>query len=163
MRFTLLFLLIFTALGLFAQETPVLDYPQPEYVNPIYDCYSHNYLSTRAMGRGNTGAGLMGAVDHLLLNPAGYLPEKGSLHLELLVKPQIDNNYYRAEVNYNSPVPIGSAGFGGKLGENFSGALLYSNPKSISVDDFQVPMNFGYYIYRFITTFNLQQITANLG
>ena len=163
MRATILSLLLFAALGLFAQETPVLDYPQPEYVNPIYDCYSHNYLSTRAMGRGNTGAGLMGAVDHLLLNPAGYLPEKGSLHLELLVKPQIDNNYYRAEVNYNSPVPIGSAGFGGKLGGDFSGALLYSNPKSISVDDFQVPMNFGYYVYRFITTFNLQQITANLG
>lgn len=54
----------------------MLDYPQPEYVNPIYDCYSHNYLSTRAMGRGNTGAALIGAVDHLLLNPAGYLPEK---------------------------------------------------------------------------------------
>lgn len=159
--------------GLCAQGADSLEFPQPQFMNPIFDSFSRNYISTAAMGRGYTGVALTGGVDHVLLNPAGQNPDKAMLHLEMLIKPPVNVNYYAAEDTtggytmtpddrLSSPVPFGIVGAGGQLG-NFTGALLYSLPKTVKLDDFSVEMNLGGYLLSRYPTFNLHQLTANLG
>lgn len=148
-----------------------LEFPQPQYVNPIFDSFTRNYISTSAMGRGHTGLAIPGGVDNVLKNPAGYRPDKASLHLELLVKPPVDSEIYAladTSVYYqmtpetmNSPVPVGIIGGGGKIGPNFTYGLLYSLPKSIKVDNFGVEINMGYGLIQRYPSFYLNQITAN--
>ena len=163
MRKAILTLVLLGALALGAQSPTPLDYPQPEYMNPIYDSFSRNYLSTAALGRGNTGAATLGNLDNVLLNPAGYLPEKASLHIEALIKPPVARDYYQEGTLYASPVPFGSAGVGGRLGTDFSGALVYSLPKNIRVEDFHVPMNQGGQPEIWYPSYYLHQLTANLA
>lgn len=156
-----LLILLLGTLSLAAQEADSLNFPLPEYVNPFYDSFTRNYLSTVAMGRANTGVAMLDGLDNVLLNPAGYQPDFGSLHLEMLIKPPVDNSYYREGVNYNSPVPFGVAGVGGRLAGSFTGALLYSLPKSITVDNFYVLTNQGNSAVVRYPTFYLHQVTAN--
>ena len=137
------YLLILMALGVLgtALGAQTLDFPQPQYVNPIFDSFTRNYMSTSAMGRGYTGLAIPGGVDNVLLNPAGHLPDKAALHLELLVKPPVDSDMYAmadTSVFYQmspqvmtSPVPVGVVGGGGRIGPNFTFGLLYSMPKAI--------------------------------
>ena len=61
-RLALLAMLLLTA-GLAAQAADTLDFPQPQYINPIFDSFTRNYISTQAMGRGNTGIAIPGKVD----------------------------------------------------------------------------------------------------
>lgn len=170
MRRTLLWLVVMMLLGTALSAQP-LEFPQPQYVNPIFDSFTRNYISTSAMGRGNTGLAIPGGVDNVLKNPAGYRPDKASLHLELLVKPPVDSDIYAladTSVYYqmtpetmNSPVPVGIIGGGGNIGPNFTYGLLYSLPKSIKVDNFGVEINMGYGLIQRYPSFYLNQITAN--
>ena len=170
MRRTLLWLAVFMLLGTALAAQP-LEFPQPQYLNPIFDSFTRNYISTSAMGRGHTGLAIPGGVDNVLKNPAGYRPDKASLHLELLVKPPVDSEIYAladTSVYYqmtpetmNSPVPVGIIGGGGKIGPNFTYGLLYSLPKSIKVDNFGVEINMGYGLIQRYPSFYLNQITAN--
>jgi hypothetical protein len=169
----LIFLLVLGLLGtaLGAQAPDTLTFPQPQYVNPIFDSFTRNYISTSAMGRGHTGLAIPGGVDNVLKNPAGYRPDKASLHLELLVKPPVDSDIYAmadTSVYYqmtnetmNSPVPVGIIGGGGRIGPNFTYGLLYSLPKTIKVDNFGVEINMGYGLIQRYPSFYLNQITAN--
>lgn len=156
-----LFILLLGTLSLAAQEVDSLDFALPEYANPFYESFTRNYLSTVAMGRGNTGVAMSDGLDNVLLNPAGYQPLGSSIHMELLVKPPVDNSYYREGVNYTSPAPFGIAGLGGSLGDSFSGALLYSLPKSITVDNFYVLTNQGNNMVVRYPAFYLHQLTVN--
>lgn len=170
MRRIILSLAIFGLLGtaLFAQA---LAFPQPQYVTPIFDSFTRNYMSTSAMGRGYTGLAIPGGVDNVLLNPAGYFPDKASLHLELLAKPPVDSDIYAmadTSVYYKmspqtmtAPVPVGIIGGGGQIGPNFTFSLLYSMPKSIKVDYFGVEINMGAGLIMRYPTYYLHQITAN--
>lgn len=170
MRRTSLWLALFCLLGA-ALGAQALDFPQPQYVNPIFDSFTRNYISTSAMGRGYTGLAIPGGVDNVLKNPAGYRPDKASLHLELLVKPPVDHDVYAmadTSIYYqmtpetlNSPVPVGILGGGGKIGPNFTYGLLYSLPKTVKVDNFGVEINMGYGLITRYPTFYLNQITAN--
>jgi hypothetical protein len=160
-RFLLVLATLCAAFGLAAQASDSLDFPQPQFMNPIYDSFSRNYYSTSAMGRGYTGIALPGETDNALLNPAAYLSEKASLHLEMLIKPPVNVNYYGEDDNLTSPAPFGIVAAGTKLGEHFSGALLYSLPKTLHLDDFSIDMNMGYYLLMRYPTFNLHQLTAN--
>ncbi len=162
MRTFLMLILLLAASGILAQADG-LHFPQPQFVNPIYDYFSRNYLSTSAMGRGHTGVALTGGVDSALLNPASYQPEQASLHLEALIKPPVNTDTYGPEDRFTSPVPFGIAGIGGNLGRGFSGALIYSLPKTLVMDDFSVEMNMGDYLLMRYPTFNLHQITASAG
>ena len=58
----LIFLLVLGLLGtaLGAQAPDTLTFPQPQYVNPIFDSFTRNYISTSAMGRGHTGLAIPG-------------------------------------------------------------------------------------------------------
>jgi hypothetical protein len=158
--------------GLAFLQGQALEFSQPQFVNPIFDSFSRNYMSTSAMGRGYTGLAIPGGVDNVLLNPAGYTPDKPALHLELLVKPPQDVQFYAEEDttggytmtpddNYTSPVPFGIVGAGGKINPNITWGLLYSMPKSLRLDDFSVEINFGAGLITRYPTFNLHQLTAN--
>ncbi len=167
------YLLILMALGVLgtALHAQTLDFPQPQYVNPIFDSFTRNYMSTSAMGRGYTGLAIPGGVDNVLLNPAGHLPDKAALHLELLVKPPVDSDMYAmadTSVFYQmspqvmtSPVPVGVVGGGGRIGPNFTFGLLYSMPKAIKVDYFGVSINQGAGLIQRYPAYYLNQITAN--
>lgn len=170
MRRIIIWLAVFAWLGT-ALAAQSLDFPQPQYVNPIFDSFTRNYISTSAMGRGYTGLAIPGGVDNVLLNPAGYMPDKASLHLEMLVKPPVDSYIYSqadTSVYYQmtpetmtSPVPVGIIGAGGKIGSNFTYGLLYSMPKSIKVDYFGVEINMGAGLIMRYPSYYLNQITAN--
>lgn len=172
MRWILILALLLGSLGLAAQSADSLDFPQPHFVNPIFDSFTRNYISTSAMGRGYTGIAIPGGVDNVLLNPAGYAPDKASLHLEMLIKPPVDAIFYAEhdtltgytmtpEDRMTSPVPFGIVAGGGMIGYNFSYGLLYSLPKTIKVDDFSVEMNMGAYLLSRYPSFYLHQFTAN--
>ncbi len=167
------FCLLLVALGLLGTTLNAqnLNFPLPQYVNPIFDSFTRNYVSTRALGRGYTGLAIPGGVDNLLLNPAACLPDKASLHLELLVKPPVDSDIYAmadTSVYYQmspqvmtSPVPVGVVGGGGRVGPNFTFGLLYSLPKAIKVDYFGVAINQGAGRIQRYPAYYLNQITAN--
>ena len=160
-RGLLLIALLAVACGLTAQAGDVLDLPQPQFVNPIFDSFSRNYISTSAMARGYTGLAIPGGVDNVLLNPAGYLPDQPSVHLEMLVKPPIDAKFQESTDILVSPVPFGMAGVGGKLAPNFTGAIIYALPRTLKLDDFSVDMNLGAYRLMRYPVYNLHQVTAN--
>lgn len=160
MRIAFTALALFIAVGLAAQADS-LSFPQPQFVNPIYDYFTRNYLSTTAMGRGNTGVAMQGGVESVLQNPASFLPDKTSIYLEMLIKPPVSTDTYQLEDRFFSPVPFGVFGSGGSLGRNVSAGFLYSLPKTVVMDNFSVPMNLGDYLLMRYPTFNLHQITAN--
>lgn len=161
-RFSL-FILLLIAASLSAQAADTLNFPQPQFVNPIFDSYSRNYIGSTSMGRANTGVSMPGALDNVLNNPASYNPDQSAMHLEMLIKPPVDTEIYIGENNFLSPIPFGMVGMGGKLGNHLSGALMYSLPKSITMDAFRVEMNLGNYVFVREPVYNLHQISANLG
>lgn len=158
-----LFTLLLLAASLCAQSADTLSFPQPQFVNPVFDSYSRNYIGGAPMGRANTGVSVPGALDNVLNNPASYNPEQSAMHLEMLIKPPVNTNIYVGENNFYSPVPFGMVGVGGKLGRRLSGAFVYSLPKSITMDAFRVEMNLGNYVLVREPVYNLHQISANLG
>ncbi|MCB5224576.1 MAG: hypothetical protein WCY21_07000 [Candidatus Cloacimonadaceae bacterium] len=169
----ILILLALLALGLHAQNRDSLEIelPQPQYMNPFFDSFTRNYISTSAMGRGSTGIALPGGVDNVLINPAGYDPDKPTLHLEMLAKVPVDVNthaiadtavYYKlSPQTMSSPVPLGIVGGGGKIGNHFTYGLLYSLPKTVKVDYFGVEINMGAGLIMRYPSYFLNQFTAN--
>jgi hypothetical protein len=174
MRKILIFLVLLQALVLAAQTADTLRFPLPQLMNPFYESFSRNYYSTVAMGRGYTGVAIPGGIDNVLLNPAAYVPDKASLHIEGIVKPPVEYTPYikapgdTAYVEQNdrlwSSVPFGVMGFGGKIWGDFTGALLYSAPRSVKLDDFSIEMNFNDVQTPIgFPTYIEHQFTANAG
>ncbi|MDP3113846.1 MAG: hypothetical protein Q8M98_03625 [Candidatus Cloacimonadaceae bacterium] len=163
MKRLLIPLMLLLGVGLVAQAADSLDFPMPQFINPFYDSFSRNYLSTMAMGRGNTGVAMQGGVESILHNPAAYKPDKVSLHLEMLIKPPVNTDSYGSEDRFTSPVPFGMLAIGGKLSSKLTAGMVYSLPKTIVYDDFDILMNLGAYFLQRYPTFNLHQITANAG
>lgn len=163
MKRLLIPVMLMMGLGLAAQAADSLDFPMPQFINPIYDSFSRNYLSTMAMGRGNTGIAMQGGAESILHNPASYKPDKASVHLEMLIKPPVKTDSYGVEDRFTSPVPFGMLALGGKVAGGLTAGLAYSLPKTIQYDDFDILMNLGAYFLQRYPTFNLHQITANLG
>lgn len=172
MRWILILTTLCLAGALFAQDADSLDFPQPQFVNPIFDSFTRNYISTSAMGRGHTGIAIPGGVDNVLLNPAGYIPDKASLHLEMLIKPPVDVEFYEdimagtsitPEDRLVSPVPFGMLAGGGTLWRDITFAGIYSLPKTLTLDDFAVEINMGDNWVSRTPVFNLHQFTGNLA
>jgi len=163
-------LLLLLGIGcIFAQP---LEFPQPQFITPIFDSFTRNYVSTSAMGRGYTGITIPGGMDNALLNPAAYLPDKPALHLELLAKPSIKVDFYADQdtsTGYNmtandrltSPVPFGIFAVGSSVNDHISYGFLYSMPKTVRMEDFSVATNMGMSLIVRYPTFNLHQFTAN--
>jgi len=160
-RLTLVIVLCVCLGALFAQAPLVL--PLPQFSNPFYDAFSSNYLGTVAAGRGYTGVAALDNIGGALLNPASVLPDSAQLLLELNFKSAIDAEGYPLVAQYTSPIPFGQVAVGGQLGGDFTAGLIFSVPKSISLQDFSFYINQGMDIVQRFPTYNLQQVTANFG
>lgn len=156
------------SLGLRAAEDP-LEFPAPQYMLPIYDHYTINYLNVEALGRGFTTNATLGGVENAVNNPATLAGEKSALYMELAIKPPISEINPDNDQMYASPIPFGMFGFSGKLGKGLLGAISYNVPKSIVYDAFSVEIGAGlgavtrnptYYLHQFTTT--LAGKTGNL-
>lgn len=168
-----IFCLVFaSALG--AQSADTLFVLQsPQYMLPMYEAFSLNYLGVEAAGRGYTGTGLLGSAQGALLNPAIMMADSARVFTEVNIKPPIDAYGLRFQSRYSSPMPFGQVGFSFPLGQKLATAIIYSNPKSLVLDDFSIVINQGgdlvtrypkYYLYQFSAMANYQVLDQlNLG
>ena len=132
----------------------------PQFTNPYYDSFSRNYNGTSAVGRGYTGVAVLGGIDNALLNPASVLPETGTTLVEMNIKPSIEADGYPMYASYISNVPIGMFAICAKIAGKFSAGVLYSNPRSITLEDFSFYTNQGQNMVQRFPTYNLHQATA---
>jgi len=164
-NFILALMLLMAGFALAQAEPDSIDLPMPQFINPFYDSFAHNYLGTAPAGRGQTGVGFPGGLETTLLNPAAYIPEKASIAVEALIKPPVDVSGF--PVTYSSKfatrIPYGLVGVGGKLGGKFTGAVIYSQPAALMMDDWSIEMNQGAYLLQRYPKYYLHQITASVG
>ena len=158
-----LLILVLTATAMMAQATDSLSFAHPQNMDPVFEYYSRNYLSTKALGRGYTGVASQGGVESVLANPASYLIDRSALYAELLIKPPVNTGIYTGENNFTSPVPFGMVAAGGNVTDDLTWGAVYSLPKSMVMDAFNVEMNLGGYLLTRYPVYNLHQLTANLG
>ncbi|MEN6445822.1 MAG: hypothetical protein ABFC98_07245 [Candidatus Cloacimonas sp.] len=135
----------------------------PQFASPYYDSFSRNYNGTTAAGRGYTGAAILGSAENALLNPASVIPDSALVYLEMNVKPSLEAVGYPMYANYVSSAPLGMFVLSAKMGDKLSWALLYNNPKSITLKDFSFYTNQGQSILQRFPTYNLHQATAMLS
>ncbi|GAB1365239.1 hypothetical protein MASR1M36_01100 [Candidatus Cloacimonadaceae bacterium] len=154
--------LLLLTVVLCAQQIP-LQMPRPQFSNPFYDNFSRNYVNATAAGRGYTGLATLGDSDNALLNPAAAKPDSASFYLELDIKPPIEAEGYPMYANYTSPAPISLVGLSTNFGKDFSGALLYNVPKSITLDDFSFYINQGNDFVQRFPTYYLHRLSTNLA
>ncbi len=158
----MIFVLMLTAActGVFAQADS-LDFPAPQYMLPMYDHFSRNYLNAESMGRGGTGTALAGGVENVLSNPAVLNKRKSAFWMEIAIKPPIREINKSDDEGYTAPVPFGIIGLNGTLYKGLQGAISYNMPKSILYDNFTVEINQGngevvryplYYQHQFTAT-----------
>jgi len=158
-----LFVLLMLATLLMGQAADSLSFPLPQNMDPVFEYYSRNYLSTSALGRGNTGVAAQGGVESILANPASYLIDRSAVYGELLIKPPVNTSIYPGENNFISPVPFGMVATGGNLTDDLTWGAAYSLPKTMVMDAFNVEMNLGSYLLTRYPVYNLHQLSANLG
>ncbi len=154
---------LFVMLPLLSLSAQALSFDLPQYMTPIYDSYSQNYMNTVANGRGNTGVADTGGIGQVLINPAGLSIDKGSLDIEMNIKPPTNELDRTLGNRYSSPVPFGMIGISQKLSDKLMGAIVYSMPKSLTYDDYSIVMNQGAYLLQRFPSYNLHQFTAALA
>ncbi|HNZ06793.1 MAG TPA: hypothetical protein PKI63_03285 [Candidatus Cloacimonadota bacterium] len=161
-HFSLLILLLIAS-ALSAQAADSLNFSLPQNMDPVFEYYSRNYLSTRSMGRGTTGVASLGGVESVLANPASYQIDRDAMYMELLIKPPVSTAIYTGDNNFKSPVPFGLVAAGGNVTDDLTWGAAYSLPKSLVMDAFNLEMNLGGYLHTRYPVYNLHQLTANLG
>ena len=138
-----------------------LDFPAPQYMLPMYDSYSRNFLNVEAMGRGYTTAALSGGVENAVNNPAALDVKKAAFWMELSIKPPVREINTSNDQMYTSPVPFGLIGLQTKIYKDLQGAISYNMPKSLVYDIFSMEINQGngevlrypaYYLHQFTGT-----------
>lgn len=148
--------------SLFAQQD-YLTFPAPQYMLPLYDNYTKNYLNAEAMGRGFTSAAIRGKVENAVNNPATLVKDKSFLYMELVIKPPIREFNEEQEQMYTSPVPFGLFGWSGTLFKDYRFAVSYNVPKSIVYDNFTIEtMQGNDYVTRY-PSYNLHQFTTTIA
>ncbi|NLO11255.1 MAG: hypothetical protein GX122_02410 [Candidatus Cloacimonetes bacterium] len=165
--YILIFLLMAVGLMAQAQDSLGISFAMPQNMDPAFDYFSVNYVGAQALGRGNSGVALKGEVESILVNPAAYHPQRSAIYGEMLIKPPVKTDIYHSAREFSSPVPFGMIAAGGPLENRFlpgmNWGVAYSLPKSIVLDAFVVPMNFGAYEMVRYPIYNQHQLTANLG
>ncbi len=164
LRFFIFGLVLISALG--AQSADTLFVLQsPQYMNPMYEAFSLNYLGVEAAGRGYTGTGVPGSAQEAFLNPAVMMVDSARVFTEINIKPPIDADGLVFQSRYSSPVPFGVLGVSFPLGQKLAAAITYSNPKSLVLDDFSIVILQGadvvtryprYYLHQFSGMANYQ-------
>ena len=142
LRLIVLCLLIATALAAQSADT-LFVLSSPQFTLPMYEAFSLNYLGVEAAGRGYTGTGVLGSAQGALLNPAIMLVDSARVFTEINIKPPIDAYGLAFQSRYSSPTPLGLVGFSFPIGNKIAAAIIYSNPKSLVLDDFSIIINQG--------------------
>ncbi|MDD5535560.1 MAG: hypothetical protein PHS36_00025 [Candidatus Cloacimonetes bacterium] len=160
MKIRFIFILMLACTGLFAQGVDTLFVLNaPMYANPFYEYYSRNFHGAEAAGRGYTGAAVLGGIQSGLINPAVMRADSASVFAELSIKPpqNVDRMIFNA--NYVSPMPLGIFGFSFPLGKKMLLSTMYSNPKSIDLQDFIIEINQGADLVQRSPKYNLHQFS----
>lgn len=174
MKLRLLILGLMLATALSAQSADALFLiSTPQFMLPVYEAYSLNYLGVEAAGRGYTGTGVLGSAQGALLNPATMMVDSARVFTEVNIKPPIAAEGLLFQSRFSSPMPLGVFGFSFPLGKKIATALTYSNPKSLVLDDFSILVNQGgdlvtrypkYSLHEFSAMANYQVLDqVNLG
>nr|MDK2851289.1 hypothetical protein [Candidatus Cloacimonadota bacterium] len=162
MRKYLFFLCLLIATGLRAQSADTLYVlHMPQYTNPFYEPYSLNYLGVEAAGRGYTGTGVLGSAQTALINPATMITDSTRIFTEINIKPSISAEGLAFDSRYSSPMPLGLLGLSFPLGSKVAAAIIYSNPKSLVLDDFSVVINQGADMVTRYPKYYLHQLTVS--
>jgi len=136
-------------------------------INPFWDFYSFNYLSTQSSGKGFTGVASENDISGVIINPASINIEK---------KFQINAQYtYKSnqpwlpalgisDISLKQQTFSGSLGFGYRINKNFQIGFLYNNPSGYYFDlgEFIITDEFGNEIGRYDAYYNFTQHTFNL-
>ena len=118
--------LIFPLSILAQQEGPRGQYPDA-IINPSWEFYSNNWLSTNLAGKGFTGVASLGDISVISLNPASLNVEnKYNANVSYSYKPGID---YLPDIFTDAYLRNGhpslSAGGGYRINENFQVGFAY--------------------------------------
>jgi long-subunit fatty acid transport protein len=136
-------------------------------INPFWDFYSFNYLSTQSSGKGFTGAATENDLSGLLINPASVNIEK---------KFQVNAQYtYKSNQPWLTGLAFtdwyikqqtfsGSIGFGYRIDKNFQIGFLYNNPAGYYLDLGEIIRtdSLGNEIGRYELYYNFNQHAFNL-
>ncbi|MCK9557872.1 MAG: hypothetical protein PHQ78_03245 [Candidatus Cloacimonetes bacterium] len=161
MKTRLVFILMLVCTGLFAQSADTLSVMNVSmYANPFYESYSRNFHGAEAAGRGYTGAAVLGGAEAGLINPAVMMADSAYAFAEISVKPSQDVDGLIFNANYVSPMPLGIFGFGFPVGSRMVLSAMYSNPKSIQLQDFIIEINQGADLVVRSPKYNLHQFSA---
>jgi hypothetical protein len=137
-----------------AQALPI-DYAAPEFLQPMYDAYTTNYINATATGRGYTGASDMGGLENAFLNPAAFHVESASMFAEFLIKTHTDaiatadDNNISGTQTYINPLPFDCLAIGFAPFRNSSVAIAYTRPQSIRYDRYAMRLTTGDTIDRY--------------
>lgn len=160
----IIFILLLTAACTYVYaQADSLDFPAPQYMLPMYDHFSQNYLNAESMGRGGTGTALAGGVENIVNNPAVLNKRKAAFWMEIAIKPPIREINRSDDEGYTAPVPFGIIGVNGTLYKGLQGAISYNMPKSILYDNFTVEINQGNGEVVRYPSYYLHQVTATLA
>ena len=161
MKKYLLFLSMLVVISLQAQSADTLQViPMPQYANPFYEAFSRNYLGVEAAGRGYTGTAVAGSAQGALINPAIMMTDSTRVFTEVNIKPPVDAEGLAFSSRYSSPAPFGTLGVSFPLGTKIAAAVIYSNPKSLVLDDFSVVINQGADLVTRFPKYYLHQLSA---
>ena len=126
----LIFLLVILfPLNLFAQQDGPLEEPTDYTINPYWEFYSDNRLSTISGGKGYTGVASLGDISSVSLNPASLnVDKKFNTNLSYSYKssfnylPNVSN-----DIHLKIFIPSLSVGGGYRINENFQVGFAYQN------------------------------------
>ncbi|MDD2332564.1 MAG: hypothetical protein PHI68_07930 [Candidatus Cloacimonetes bacterium] len=162
-KYVALILLLCPILVANAQIADTLHFNLPQYMDPVYDSYSENFLNLNSTGKGGTGLTSLGGSEQVHLNPAGLIAPKAIVHLEMNVKNQMSEIDRLNNRRYVNPIPFGTFGVAMELKPNLVTAFNYSMPKSIYYNEFELNMlQEGYLLFR-QPKYYLHQLTGTIA
>lgn len=104
-------------------------------INPFWDFYSFNYLSTVSAGKGFTGIAAENDVSGFNLNPASIeLSSKNQINIQYIYKtsqPWLKDSYFFNDMDLNQQAFSGSVGYAKKIKENLLIGFVYNNPRGM--------------------------------
>jgi len=160
--FSLILLLGCITTAVFAEDE-ALQFPAPQYMLPMYDHFTCNYLNAEALGRGFTTIAMPGGLENAVNNPATLTGDKTAFYLQVAAKPPINEINEDSDQSYTAPIPFGIFGVSTKIYKNWLGAISYNIPKSVVYDAYDIYYGQGMGFVSRNPTYYLHQFTATLS
>jgi len=117
-------------LNLFAQQDGPRNGEYPDYtINPSWEFYSDNKLSTISASKGYTGVASLGDISSISLNPSSLNVDK-RFNMNASISYKSSFNYQPIisdDIHLKSVIPSLFVGSGYRINENFQTGLAYQN------------------------------------